>query len=372
MVVIFCSARTAVRAEWVRATEGCDSLPGVRFASELVNEILDDRVINMKHFLSTNPASLNGTRSAVRGVKASNQIGWFVVAVFGWVLPLAVVANDKSAPPESGPGTAQSPPDKSRYNLFNPTPTTSLREMSTDRPDKTEGPYTVDAGHFQVEMDLVNYTRDRTHASGEDWTTDSFAVGGVNFRVGLLDRLEFDVVLETYNWVRTIDRVNHTVTHQSGFGDVTTRLKFNCWGNDGGSTALALLPFVKSPTSQDNLGNDAVEGGFIIPVAVELPGGWGLGLMTRFDFMQDADGAGYHPEFVNSITLSHDIIGRLSGYAEFFSQVSTDRGSPWIGTADLGLTYGLTANLQLDAGVNIGVTRSADDVNPFVGISFRF
>jgi hypothetical protein len=36
-----------------------------------------------------------------------------------------------------------------------------MREMSTDRPDLTESAYTVDAGHFQVEMDVVRYTYDR-------------------------------------------------------------------------------------------------------------------------------------------------------------------------------------------------------------------
>lgn len=29
--------------------------------------------------------------------------------------------------------------------------------MSTDRPDKTESLYTVDAGHFQFEADLVSF-----------------------------------------------------------------------------------------------------------------------------------------------------------------------------------------------------------------------
>ena len=45
------------------------------------------------------------------------------------------------------------PPDKSGYNLFNPTPDEYMREMSPDRPDKTDSPFTVDAGHFQLEMD---------------------------------------------------------------------------------------------------------------------------------------------------------------------------------------------------------------------------
>jgi hypothetical protein len=32
----------------------------------------------------------------------------------------------------------------------------------------------------------------------------------------------------------------------------------------------------------------------------------------------------------------------------------------------------LTQDIQLDGGVNIGATRTAPDVNPFVGLSFRF
>jgi hypothetical protein len=38
--------------------------------------------------------------------------------------------------------------NKSRYNLFNPTPEKLLRELASDRPDQTEGPTTVDAGHW--------------------------------------------------------------------------------------------------------------------------------------------------------------------------------------------------------------------------------
>jgi len=45
-------------------------------------------------------------------------------------------------------------PDKSSFHFFNPTPRSLMRELSTDRPDKTESAYTVDAGHFQIESDL--------------------------------------------------------------------------------------------------------------------------------------------------------------------------------------------------------------------------
>ena len=44
---------------------------------------------------------------------------------------------------------AGTPPDKSGYSFFHPAPREFMRELTTDRPDKTEGPFTVDAGHFQ-------------------------------------------------------------------------------------------------------------------------------------------------------------------------------------------------------------------------------
>jgi hypothetical protein len=52
--------------------------------------------------------------------------------------------------------------NKSRYNLFNPTPEKLLRELASDRPDQTEGPTTVDAGHWQFEMDFATFTYNRS------------------------------------------------------------------------------------------------------------------------------------------------------------------------------------------------------------------
>jgi hypothetical protein len=263
-------------------------------------------------------------------------------------------------------------PDKSRFNLLLPTPRELMREMSTDRPDKTESAYTVDAGHFQIESDLVTHSHDHDTRGGADTKADAWSIAVVNLKVGLLNNVDAQLVVESYNTSHTKDRLTGTSVHQCGFGDVTARLKVNCWGNDGGDTALSTMPFLKLPTNQDELGNDAVEAGIIFPFAASLPRGFGLGMMTEFDFNEDASGSGYHTEFVNTITLSHDLIGKLGGYIEFFSAVSTESGTRWVGTFDLGLTYALSEDIQLDCGVNIGVTDSADDVNPFLGLSWRF
>src|SRR5688572_24804065 len=81
-------------------------------------------------------------------------------------------------------GALLSGADKSGYTFANPVPAAELRELSTDRPDQTESPYTVDAGHFQVESDLVNYTRDR---DGNIRTTD-LSLAALNLKVGLTNR----------------------------------------------------------------------------------------------------------------------------------------------------------------------------------------
>jgi hypothetical protein len=261
--------------------------------------------------------------------------------------------------------------DKSRYTLWNPTPREFMRELSADRPDKTESAYTVDAGHFQVEMDLVGYAHDHDQDNGNDLVRDAWAVAPMNLKLGILNNLDLQLMVETYNVVRTQDRVAGATERQSGYGDTTVRVKRNLWGNDGGETAMAVMPFVKFPTSQDDLGNNAVEGGLIFPFAWGLSGGWDFGATFAVGALRDEGSSGYHAGFAQSVTVGHEIIGNLAGYVEFFAEVSAERGVPWIGTVDLGLTYGVTSDLQLDAGVNLGVTDAADGVNPFVGLTWR-
>ena len=259
-------------------------------------------------------------------------------------------------------------PDKSGYNLFHRTPDSLLRELSTDRPDKTESPYTVDAGHFQFETDLLSYAYDRSDSE----TVKTLAIAPTNCKVGLFNNVDLQIVVQTYNIQWTHDRVADSRTRATGFGDLIARCKINLWGNDGGSTAFAMMPFIKFPTNQNDLGNHAVEGGVILPLAIHLPGEWDLGTMLVVARLQDSDSSDYHGEVVQSVTASHDIVGKLAGYVELFSNLSAEEHAGWVATFDLGFTYALSANVQLDAGVNIGLTDAADDLNPFVGLSIRY
>ncbi|MGC4072670.1 MAG: transporter [Nibricoccus sp.] len=260
-------------------------------------------------------------------------------------------------------------PDKSNHTFFNPTPDSMLREMSTDRPDATESPFTVDAGHYQMESDLIARTRDHDKSDGADTVTTAWMFTAVNFKVGLTNRIDLQAVVEPYTKIETEDRIASTDDKLSGFGDITTRLKINLWGNDEGDTAGALMPFVKWPTAAEGLGNDKVEGGLIFPVAFTLSSGWSLGVMTEVDFVRNEANDGYATDWVNTATISHDIAGDVVGYLELTSTLT--KGAD-LATFNCGITYGLNKNLQLDLGANIGLTDASEDVVVFLGLSVRY
>ncbi|MEY2427733.1 MAG: hypothetical protein QOJ40_618 [Verrucomicrobiota bacterium] len=267
--------------------------------------------------------------------------------------------------------TSSELPDKSRYNLFNPTPGEFMRELSADRPDKTDCPFTVDAGHFQVEMDFANLTYNPPNSERGNVRFAAFEAAPMNLKIGLLNDLDFHLVLTPYQWEKTENLGTGTIERKSGFDGLTPRLKLNLVGNDGGFFALALIPFVKLPLSSGRLGNGSIEGGLGIPYAFDIPG-WDVGFQTTFHFNRNGAGRGYHTEFDNSVSIGHAIIRKLSLSAEFFSSVSTERNSGWVGTVDAWFTYQLTKNLRLDGGVYIGVTRAADDWHPWVGMTWRY
>src|SRR5687767_1670767 len=100
----------------------------------------------------------------------------------GNVLPLLLTLAGLALPSSALAGETKV--DKSQFHLFRPTPDAPMREMATDRPDKTESAYSVDAGHFQIEMDLVNYGYDRHNVARDHTVSDNLAIAPFNFKVG--------------------------------------------------------------------------------------------------------------------------------------------------------------------------------------------
>lgn len=255
--------------------------------------------------------------------------------------------------------------DKSGYNFFNPTPKDQMRELSTDRPDTTESPYSVDAGHYQFEVEALSYGKDKS----EGVTTKTIN-SVINAKVGLNNRSDLQVVLEVFRNVR--ESGNGADFNETGLGDLDIRYKFNLWGNDGGPNAAAVMPYITLPTHSDRLdSNREVTGGVILPFGTELDNGWNVGFMLQFDIVRNEADDGYVGSFTQTATASHEIKGDLSGFLEVVNTASADKDAGGEAYFDAGLTYGYTDDIQFDGGTNIGLTQASEDVRFFVGVSVR-
>src|SRR5436190_3400249 len=281
-----------------------------------------------------------------------------------WFFAFFTCARLTCADPDSSP--ASTPPrDKSPYTLFNPTPVDLRRPYNTDRPSKTDSPFTIDAGVFQIESDVANWTLD--YEKGV--RTRTWIVGNTNFKLGLTNWMDLQIFPQFYVNKRTSGPDFGKQLEQNGFGDTTVRVKINLVGDDRGKLVIGLVSSVKLPTNTGHTGNHVWEPGFGLPVNYSLPWGFTLFAQTRIDILDKSRSSNMQVQWQNPIGLSHTIVGNLSGYVEFYDAVSP---GPWVGPLDTGLIYQVTPNFSVDVNSFFGLTRSAPDYNVFTGFGCRF
>lgn len=293
-----------------------------------------------------------------------------VFAALGLSLMLLLASPAAVAQPAVPGGPDGPPPDKSGFNLFNPTPDHLLRDVSPDRPDGTESPITVDAGRVQLEISIVDYSRD----AGGDVETLTFA--DTNLKLGLTHNADLQIIFQGFTEVRT--RTMTGTSTAEGFSDVTLRLKMNVWGNEpspsapkllGADTAFGVMPLVKIPTGT-SVSNGRAEGGVILMLGWDLGETWGLGFMTEFDVVYDPTDDDYDGELVHTAVLGFDIAGPLGGYVEYIGVASTD--ADYVPIFSTGLTWQADRNLIFDAGARVGLSGEAEDIGLFTGMTLRY
>jgi len=217
-----------------------------------------------------------------------------------------------------------------------------LRDLSPDRPDATESPITIDAGHYVLEASLFDFRRD----NGEE----TYTYGQLNFKMGLNDSTDLQTVINL---------------HSGGdsFTGLTFRLKHNIWGNDSGDTALAIMPFITVPTRS----SEEWEGGIIIPWSTALTESIGLGLMAEIDYVHN--GSEYEFEFLHTAVLGFDLTKKIGAYTEYIGILNEDDYESYIAG---GMNYEVNQNLLIDFGVQVGLNKDSEDFGFFTGFTKRF
>lgn len=260
--------------------------------------------------------------------------------------------------------------DTSLFSLINPTPDAALRAFSPDRPLNSLSPFTLDPGRVQIESDLANVVQSRDHGA----TTTTWQTADPELRVGLTPSLEFDVFTAGLMADRTVvDATGHLRERDVGTGTVTLQGRYNLFGNDGGSAALALVPFIALPSGDAHFGTQRVIGGVLAPLSLKLPQDFTLELQTQLQAMRNGTG----PAFASVTTianLSHAVPGvdGLTASVEVTSVVNADRKTPDTDTFEAAIAYLVTPDTQIDLGGFVGLNRAAPDLQVAGGVAHRF
>ncbi|WP_267402675.1 MULTISPECIES: transporter [unclassified Chryseobacterium] len=250
------------------------------------------------------------------------------------------------------------------YSLFHPVPNEHMREMETDRPDVTESPYTIDAGHIQYETDVIRLIKEKS----DILKTSTLLINQANLKIGITGSTAIQFGFQTYGWQKETDLISNNVVKTDGIGDITFRIKQNVIGNDHGDFALAILPYVKLPTSKYDE-ESCLEGGLIVPMSYKLPGKWKLGLQVEVDRLKDLDQPEMHTEFLQTLTISHPLSKGIDWIAETYYTYNfkAHELSNFINAA---IQMEVVKGFKLDIGINYGIQDTAAK-HYFVGASYR-
>jgi len=250
------------------------------------------------------------------------------------------------------------------FCLLHPVPKEMMREMETDRPDVTESPITVDAGHFQLETDVVRLERER----GETTQTKTLLVNQMNVKIGITGSTAIQLGFQSYGRKKETDFESGSKEITEGHGDFTVRIKQNLIGNDKGDFAMAILPYVKFPLSKFE-DNNRFEAGLVVPMSYKLPGEWKLGFQVEVDRLKDKEQAAMHTEFLQTLTLSHSIIKGMDGIAETYYTYDF-KAHQFSNFFNAAIQVEVVKDFKLDAGLNYGLQHTADK-HYFFGASYR-
>lgn len=242
------------------------------------------------------------------------------------------------------------------------------RDFCPDRPGKGSPPCVLDKGRFQVEVSGADATLDRSAGV----STRDIAYGGLELRLGLASTVEGQLSWTPYERVRTKD--HGVVSTVSGAGDLGAALRWSLKNPAGDGLSIAVQPFVVAPTESSGIGDDAWQGGVIVPVSIPLTGDWSLSLSPELDARPNASGSGRHAGYALA-----GGVGRAVGAVNLGAELWVDRDedpSGHVTQASFDLTAAWTPktlhDVQLDASAYVGLNRRTPDLELVFGLAHRF
>lgn len=243
------------------------------------------------------------------------------------------------------------------------------RDLCPDRPGLGTPACTLDPGRIQIEVGMMDWTRDRQ----PDSRTDTIIAGDTLLRIGIDNQTEAQIGWTAYGHVRTRDRLTGAVDRNGGTGDVTLAIRRNLANPDGSGLSLAVQPYVTLPTGGSAIGAGDWGAGLIAPVSYDLPGGLQLGVTPQIAAAVDSDGDGRHLMYGSVVGLGFDLSDAVGATMELAAYRDRDpAGHSTQALAGFSVGWQPGDDTQFDAGTNIGLNRDTPDIELYFGITRRF
>lgn len=239
------------------------------------------------------------------------------------------------------------------------------REFCAARPGLGTPPCTLAPGETMIELGAVAWD----HTADDAAVADTLTAADALVRIGLTERSELQLALGGNVHQRTRDRLTGEVASANGLGDATIAWKRGLAGPNGpvAVQAYVTLPVGSGPGTAGDWG-----AGVLLPVAVNLPAGFGLEVVPEVDAAVNSSGSGRHFAWGGVVGVGHDLAPGLSAALE----ISTFRDEDPAGhTTDARLATSLAwlvaPGLQLDAEYDAGLTSAAPDHTVALGLAIR-
>ena len=259
------------------------------------------------------------------------------------------------------------PYDSAHFSWRKPVPRNRLRELQPDRPGVTESPFTVDAGHGQLEMDLL---RLNNSGSGAKEREREWKVAYSNLKLGLSRRTDVQLEVPIYKVAKQRPaEAGEWAERHAGFGDLTLRVKHNFVGDDQqGKFAMAVIGYVRLPTG-GQAGGGGTEYGVVVPTDVELSEKANLEAQLETDLSYDREENRRFVRLMPSVALEYDFTEKFGVVSEAVAQWNTQQRR-WQASLNVAPIFKVTENLQLDAGTHLAL-KGLSDHEYFVGFTVR-
>jgi len=240
--------------------------------------------------------------------------------------------------------------------------------MGCARAQVTETPHTIKPGKFLVEMDGIRLSFDRTDEAGN--TYDAVGVGTALLSMGMTRDVDLQAGFQLFHR-ETIDRKGRSESN-SGLGDVTVRTKWTFWSDETAGAAAAVIPYVKVPTNSGGVGNDSVEGGVIVPWAVDFGGGASAGAMAQWDVLRNPADDGYDSRWLVSGYAEQSLPLGFMAYAEAILAAGSGGSSQRYGELGVGARWRLGERMELDYELLKGLSSRASEWTHVVRVNWEW